>query len=463
MISFPRLIWFLSLIVNTALWADFNPELFEERKKSMVFVEYYIQMEVDRQAGEGVALVANDDGLIVCLGDTFPTWIPPKRFRDIEIFTPNNVAKEGFAAEYLGQDYVNGWHYLQITDLEALEFLTPITDFPTDEPAVGEKLWGFGMTNKEMDYFPYFQDGRLSAVQNLPLPTAFTTVEIAVPGGPVFDFEGDFVGWSQPSFPLDRDIWIRGEYFQANLRNPDESFMFLLASPFIEGLGKNIPSTPIDGTRGWLGVVGSQPLDADTSEFLGLQDQGAVVVSEVLDGSPADLAGLEDRDIILGINGESFPRFRPNQIVLSFFEREMNQKIEGETIELSVLRGEERLSLEATLTKGPKKLKATDITYFEELGFSIREFLFGDAVARREDPNKRTGIIASFVRSNSPAASAELRSGDWVVEINGQSIPDTDAAISVLSQAISSDFEELILLVKRRNETAVVRIQSESP
>jgi serine protease Do len=436
-------------------------ELFLERSKTVVFIEYYIQREVDRQNSDGVALVVSDDGLLICLPNVFPDWVPPEKYRDIKAYPADNPLGEGVEVTYLGQDWVNGWHYLKIDDMaQAADYLKPITDYEVGYASIGEPVWGICMTPGDLDYITYYREGKLSTVQPLPMDTAFVTDEVAVPGGPVFLEDGRFAGWAGRSLPMERDMWIGSEFFRANIRNPDESHMYILADFFLEELGLRVPSDPLQHERPWIGISGTQPLDKETARFMGLTDKGVVIVSEVLPETPADRAGLQDRDLILAINGQAIPRLKPDSVLQAYFERQILLSAIGEPLILTVLRGEEKLDMEVVPQLSPTVMKEAKRHYFEDLGLTFREFITMDAIQRREDHREKKGVIVNFIRPNSPAAAGNLSPGDWVQEIGGEPVETFDEAVAQLQANLDDDsLEEVVLLVQRSNETAVLRLR----
>ena len=436
-------------------------QLFEERSRTLVFVEYYTQREIDRQTGEGIGLVLTADGMVVCLGNVFGEWVPPGDFKDIRVYAAGNPTGDGFPARYLGQDWVSGWHYLQIEDMEAAgPYLSPITDFTPGRPGIGDTVWGVCMTPGELDYIPYYREGKLSTIQPLPLDTGFATSEVAVPGGPVFLADGSFAGWAGRSLPMERDLWVGQDYFRANIRNPDESLMFILAEPFLEEVFRRVPSDPMEHRRPWIGVAGTQPLDKETSRFMGLSDQGVIIVSEVLEDTPAEQAGLEDRDLVVAINGKRLPRLKPDSVVQVFFEREILVSEIGEPLTMTILRGDEEREITVIPQKAPTLMKEAEREYFDGIGLTLREYILGDALQRREDHRDLRGVVVNFIRPNSPAAAGNLQFNDWIQEIGGQPVGGFTEAVERMRELVDDPAtDEIVLLVRRGTETSVLRIR----
>lgn len=456
----PPFTLFLALLAATPAAAS-RQDSFLERTRTIGFVEYYIQREIDRQSADGVGLVLTADGLLVCLPNVFPEWVPPDQFRDVRVFPAENPLGEGLEGEYLGQDWVTGWHYVRLLDPEqAGTYFTPISEFGQGVPEIGESVWGICMTTGELDYIAYYREGTLSTSQPLPLLTGFSTQEVASPGGPVFLEDGRFAGWAGRSIPMERDMWIGSEFFRANIRNPDETHMFLLAEPFLDEAMKRIPEHPLDHRRPWIGISGTQPLDKETARFMGLTDQGVVIISEVLPGTPAERAGLQDRDLVTHIKGREIPRLKPDSVLQLYFERELLVSPVGEPMQLTVLRDDQEVEVEIIPEAAPKSRKEAQLHFFEGIGLTFREFIAADAIQRREDHRLRKGVVVNFIQPNSPAAAGDVQPGDWVQEIGGQEVAGFAEAVERMQSLLEDESaEEIVLLVRRGNETAVLRVR----
>ncbi|MEO7413730.1 MAG: PDZ domain-containing protein, partial [Opitutaceae bacterium] len=210
----------------------------------------------------------------------------------------------------------------------------------------------------------------------------------------------------------------------------------------------------------WLGTYGLEPMDREVARFLTLEARSGAVVSEVLENSPAEKAGIKSRDIILAMDGKPLPRLKPDSVVVAYVEREIERHVPGDTVTLTVLRGTETMEIKAVLGDEPKLVREAQRKYFDRLGFTAREFVYGDAVARRAKTTELYGVATNFVRANSPAAIAGLRTDDWIREIDGVEVKDFPAAVEKLA-AIEGDTAraEFVMLVSRGAETAVLRVK----
>ena len=139
--------------------------------------------------------------------------------------------------------------------------------------------------------------------------------------------------------------------------------------------------------------------------------------------------------------------------------REILKREPGDTLSLTILRDQLELELPIELGDAPKTPKEAARNYFEELGITIRETVFSDVVARREDPSILIGAIAHFIKPSSPAGTAGLRVDDWIKEIDGTAVVDYEQALELFGAAESSGRPEVVMLVSRGGETSVMRVK----
>ncbi|HTU02495.1 MAG TPA: PDZ domain-containing protein, partial [Candidatus Sulfotelmatobacter sp.] len=371
---------------------------------------------------------------------------------------------EGHPAQYLGRDAFTGWHFVRVSP-SILNRLVPVTSFSGPgarrEPELADEVWGIGLRNKDEDFTPYILQSHVALIQSLPQRTAIAQQEVAGPGLPVFDKEGRFVGLGASSFGqtfLEFSGAERGGT-PIMLVNLEESSAFLVASEVLPNIGR-IPGNVFGRPLAWLGAYGLEPMDREVAAFLKLESQSGAVVSEVLEGSPAEKAGMKAHDIILGVDGKPLPRFRPDRVVVDYVERLIAARAPGDAMTIAVLRGSERIELRASLEEEPRLVREADRMYFEKIGFTAREFVYGDAIARHSRVSELGGVVAHLVKPNSPADVAGLRPDDWVKEVDGAAIPDFAAAVAKLT-AIEKDSHraETVFLVSRGSDTAVLRIK----
>jgi serine protease Do len=437
------------------------PALWAERVKSVVAVEYLTETEIERRPTVSMGTVIDANGTIILPSNAIDPRAATWQLKDFKVYLPGDANSN--PGEYLGQDALTGWHFVRASE-KIRSQLVPLTNWVAPTPAKGPGLtdfvWGIGLRAKDEDFNPYVMQSHVALVQNLPQRTAIAQQEVSGPGLPVFDRAGHFVGLAASSFGqtfLQFSRQSRGA--PVMLVNVEESSAFITAEevlPYLDRIPKNVSGRPL----AWLGAYGMEPMDRDVAKFLNLGAQSGAVVSEVLEDSPAAKAGLKDRDIILAIDGKPLPQLKPDRVVVTYIEREIERRRPGDTFALGVLRGSDRLEIKATLGEEPKLIREAERKYFDRLGFSTREFVYVDAVERRVKAADPSGVIVHFVKPSSPAAIAGLRMEDWVKEIDGVEVKTFVAATEKLAEIEKDQARaEFVLLVSRGGETAVLRVK----
>ncbi len=435
--------------------------LWKERIACVAAVQYTVQTEVDRREVVSFGTVIDHQGTIVLPPMAISLRYAPDQLKSFKVFLPGESVGE--PAVYLGVDPMSGWHFVRAAAAQRAR-LRPVTDFSpatTAAPGLAEKVWGIALRGKDEDFLPYLLSSHVSLINNLPQPTAIAQQEVGSPGLPVFNRAGQFVGLALSSFGQSFVEFSRNERagMPLMLVNVEESSAFLFASECLPQFLR-IPTNVFGRPFAWLGTYGLEPVDPEVARFLHLQNQSAAVVSEVLENSPAEKAGLKSRDIIVAIDGKTLPRFRPDRVVTTYIEREIDRRHPGDPFSMTVLRDGKRLEIKATLADAPMLDREAPRQYFERLGFTARAFVYSDAVVRRTKFADATGVIAHFVKPDGPAAIAGLQTGDWIKEIDGVEVKTYAEAVKRLA-AIESDptRTEYVLLVARNGDTSIVRVK----
>lgn len=460
--KFPALLLAAACCVASSRAAADLPTLWAARVKCTVAIEYVTQTELERRPTVAYGTVVDSEGTIILPSAAIDLRVSPTQIKDFKVYIPGDP--DGTPAQYLGRDAYTGWHFVRAS-AAIRSRLVPVTAFAradgSRDTGLSDEVWGIGIRNKDEDFMPYILQSRVALVQLLPQRTAIAQQEVAGPGLPVFDRDGVFVGLGASSFGqtflefsgADRDG------APVMLVNLEESSAFLVASevlPYIGRIPKNVFGRPL----AWLGAYGLEPMDREVAAFLKLESHSGAVVSEVLEGSPAEKAGLKAHDIILGADGKPLPRFRPDRVVVDYVERLIAAHNPGETMTLLVLRGSDRIELSVPLDEEPRLVREADRMYFERIGFSAREFVYGDAVARHSKTHELNGVVAHLVKPNSPADLAGLRPDDWIKEIDGTDVANFASAVQKLSEIDKNPMRtETVFLVNRGSETAVLRIK----
>lgn len=90
----------LSVCSATAAASDLEA-LFEERIRSVVAVEYFVETEIERSPSSELGVVVDDSGLIVLLDYAIPNWVPVDQLKEFKVLPLRSSTK--FDAESGGE------------------------------------------------------------------------------------------------------------------------------------------------------------------------------------------------------------------------------------------------------------------------------------------------------------------------------------------------------------------------
>jgi len=406
--------------------------LLAERAKAVVAVEYVTQTEAESHSNIVMGTVIDANGTIVLQPNAVDTRVPITQLRDFRVRVPGQ--SESHSAQYLGQDAFTGWHFIRASE-EVRAQLRPIGDFVAkDAPAtpIAENVWGIGLRNKDEDFLPYVLQSHIAMITAVPGRTAITQQEVAAPGLPVFNADGAFLGLAINSYGQSYLQLTRGAPPQpVTLVNVEESSAFTMAEEILPYLS-HVPKSPSGRPIASLGIFDLEPIDHDAAKFLALGGQSGVVIGYVAEGGSAAAIGLRTGDILLAIDKKPIPVLRPISTVPAYVEREITRHQPGDHLALTVLRGAERLTLDAVLGEAPKLVREAERKVFERLGLVVREVVLADAAARRDNTSGTTGAVVCYVRPDSLAATAGLREDDVIRGIDGKNLGPFNEAVQRL-------------------------------
>ncbi|WP_245659480.1 Do family serine endopeptidase [Limimonas halophila] len=206
--------------------------------------------------------------------------------------------------------------------------------------------------------------------------------------------------------------------------------------------------------RAWLGVR-IQKVTPELASALGMAEARGALVASVADGSPAQRAGVQPRDVIVRFNGEPVPEMR-------MLPRMVAQMPVGEEVTVTVVRDGEQQQLRTDLARlsDDKVAKFTGQREPAQPEKPQRVTVSGLALAPLTDATRRefdlgepgTGAVVIGVEGDSPAAAADVRPGDVVVEVNQRETESPAAVRDALRTAREQGDEVATLLVVRRGD-----------
>ncbi len=223
-----------------------------------------------------------------------------------------------------------------------------------------------------------------------------------------------------------------------------------------QGIGFAIPSNMAEGIigqlkefnkvkRGWLGVV-IQDVDANTAKALGLDEPKGALIASVKPGDPADKAGLQVGDVILAVNGESIADAGELTRTIGHLSPDKEVAIrvwrKGDVLEFEAVLGERNLQ-----TAQAKTEQGGDTAMV--LGLDLRPVT--EQEARDLGLDQARGLLVTGVSQSSPAAEADIRSSDVILEANGRPV-DSMADLNAVLKGDAARKGVVMFLIKRRGQ-----------
>jgi serine protease Do len=270
---------------------------------------------------------------------------------------------------------------------------------PLVSPKAGIKVgqWSIALGRTYDSALPSISVGIVSAVDRVWGKAIQTDAKISPVnyGGPLVDTEGRVMGILVPLSP-------QGNSESAGVEWYDSGIGFAISLEDVYAvldrlkLGKDL-------RPGLSGVA------IKSADLYAVQP----VIDRVRYDSPAYKAGFKSGDVIELVNGQPIER------LVQLFDQ-LKSRLEGDAIEMTVSRGEEKITERMTLVG---ELLPYEVAF---LGILPQR----DADSAETKP----GVGVRFVYSDSPAASAGIKKDDRILKLNGQAIEGVENLRDQLSR-----------------------------
>ncbi|HUE63739.1 MAG TPA: Do family serine endopeptidase [Rhizomicrobium sp.] len=263
-------------------------------------------------------------------------------------------------------------------------------------------------------------------------------------GGPLFDMDGNVVGInSQIYTPSGGSVGI-GFAIPANLARE------VVGQLRQFGVAR----------RGWIGVR-IQPVTQEIAEGLGLPTTQGALVSDVTKDGPAAKAGLINGDLITGFDAKPVPDDRA-------LPRIVADTPIGKSVNIDVLRKGKKQTMRITVQKladdikPDKPVKAApppkNQSKLSQLGLSLGVLDQG-ARAKFKIGGGVQGVVVSTVDAGSSAAEKNVRPGDVIVEVAGQSVKTPDDVSKKIDGDVKAGKKVELLLINRGGDLTYVGLR----
>jgi serine protease Do len=190
-------------------------------------------------------------------------------------------------------------------------------------------------------------------------------------------------------------------------------------------------------TRGWLGV-GIQKITPELAKSFGLKDEKGALVSQVAKGGPADKGGIETGDVIVEFDGKKVTD-------MNDLPRVVASTPVGKTVPVKVLRGGNVVDREVKIAEMEQKEEVATVSTRKPLGMAVQNIT--PEIARGLGLKTETGVVVASVVPGSPAAKADIRSGDVIQQVNKKPVKDVEDFKQKIENA--KDQETILLLIQR--------------
>ena len=239
-----------------------------------------------------------------------------------------------------------------------------------------------------------------------------------------------------------------------------------------------------DGDGSYLGVQ-TEEITKDNFAKYGLREVRGVAVEKVIEGSPAEKAGIQNGDVIIRFNDEEVASVRKLTRLLGEIAADHQAKV-------TVLRNGGEREITATLGKRPtpkffdgsfsmnvppvafppgefpRMPKMDHVPRVEALppGAPDQPFVWQMGSGRRigvgvtpltkqlsEYFGVASGVMINDVRAGSPAATAGLKAGDIIVEVEGKEVKGEGDVIRAIGEKKEGDVS--LTIVRDRNRQTI--------
>lgn len=209
--------------------------------------------------------------------------------------------------------------------------------------------------------------------------------------------------------------------------------------------------------RAWIGIE-TQPVTATTSALIGGPGSGGYRITRVYDGAPAAKSGVQVGDVLTTLAGETVPV--TGDIGDEPLQQRIREALLDEPVRIGLWRAGKALQLEVAPIAAPTPASALKSRTIEWLDLGVRNIGFYDRVSRGIASDS-VGVIVENVAPGGLAGLAHLASGDVVLRVNGESVPDIDRFEQLTERKNRDPGTPLSFLVLRGSRTRLLYLDAE--
>ncbi len=230
-------------------------------------------------------------------------------------------------------------------------------------------------------------------------------------GGPLVNLRGEAIGMNTAIFTRS------GGYMGIGFAIPINMVKVIMKQLITKG----------KVTRGWLGVV-IQELNEELAKEFGLEKPEGALVTEVEENSPAAKAGLRQGDVIISYNGKRVKNVAELRTMVALTQP-------GTTVKIVVIRNKKKKELKVTIGNQPQEYSALmgQDEFLKRLGLVVQPLT--PQLAQQLGYVGEKGVVITEVAPGSPAASAGLRPGMLIEEVNRKRVTNMKDFMKALAES----------------------------
>ena len=196
--------------------------------------------------------------------------------------------------------------------------------------------------------------------------------------------------------------------------------------------------------RAYLGIM-VQDITPGISKAMNLKDMKGVLVGDVSPDGPAQKSGMQRGDVILEVNGKTMEDSRQLRNTISMMDP-------NATVSLKLVRNGSPTTMNVKLGDLPadkEQANAEEKPSEQSLNGVTVENLDAQTAHQLGLSPATAGVVVTDVNPSSPLASAGLRQGDVIQEVNHQQVKN----VAQFQEAIHKAGDNVLLLVNRKGTT----------
>jgi S1-C subfamily serine protease len=211
----------------------------------------------------------------------------------------------------------------------------------------------------------------------------------------------------------------------------------------------------LEVTKAWLPVE-THVISREIARQLAQPELKGFYITQVYPGTSAEKAGLKPGDFITAVDHEKLTASGPeHEDELASLIRQYDT---GATVQLSILRDHERLTVPVELGRSPKLKREMKKYRNEDFEFTARDIAFFDVAEEQWQPGQR-GALVEEVKPGSWAELGSLYLDDLIEEVDGQAVTDVDALKTLMQQIAQEKKPFVVLKVLRGIHTAYLELE----